>query len=47
MDHCLSGTPTLFVNGRILRAGEFTDAALEFTLVDEEEWQRNGGWVRD
>jgi protein-disulfide isomerase len=43
----LSGTPTLFVNGRMLRAGEFTDATLEFTLQDEEEWQRNGGWVRD
>jgi predicted DsbA family dithiol-disulfide isomerase len=43
----LTGTPTLFVNGRMLRAGEFTDSTLELTLEDEEEWQRNGGWVRD
>jgi protein-disulfide isomerase len=43
----IAGTPTLFVNGRMLRAGEFTEPALEFTLQDEEEWQRNGGWKRD
>jgi protein-disulfide isomerase len=43
----IKGTPTLFLNGRMLIAGEFTDAALEFTLEDEEEWNHNGGWVRD
>ncbi len=43
----IAGTPTLFVDGRMLRAGEFTEPALEFTLEDEEEWVRNGGWIRD
>jgi protein-disulfide isomerase len=43
----IAGTPTLFLNGRMLRAGEFTEPTLEFTLEDEEEWLRNGGWLRD
>jgi protein-disulfide isomerase len=43
----IPGTPTLFLNGRMLRAGEFTEPTLEFTLEDEEEWIRNGGWIRD
>lgn len=43
----LTGTPTLFFNGRMHRVLSFSDSDLEFTLEDEEEWVRNGGWVRD
>jgi len=43
----LTGTPTLFINGRMHRVGSFSEADLEFTLADEEEWARNGGWARD
>jgi protein-disulfide isomerase len=43
----IRGTPTLFFNGRMLRVGDFSDGFLEFTLRDEEEWTRNGGWIRD
>lgn len=42
----LSGTPTLFLNGRMHRLS-LSDADLEFTVEDEEEWARNGGWSRD
>lgn len=43
----LTGTPTLFFNGRMHRVTSFSDADLEFTLEDEEEWTRSGGWSRD
>jgi protein-disulfide isomerase len=43
----IAGTPTLFFNGRMFRLPEFTEEALEFTLRDEEEWTRSGGWLRD
>jgi len=42
----IRGTPTLFLNGRML-ASDYSDEALEFTLQDEEEWQKHGGWERD
>jgi protein-disulfide isomerase len=41
----LRGTPTLFVNGRI--QADMSDDGLEQALEDEEEWQKNAGWVRD
>lgn len=43
----LSGTPTLFFNGRMLRLPGFSEGTLAFTLEDEEEWVRHGGWIRD
>ncbi len=43
----IKGTPTLFVNGRMLVLGDFSDEGLEHTLRDEEEWMRRGGWERD
>jgi len=43
----LTGTPTLFLEGRRLLLPDLTDAGLEFTLEDEEEWKKNGGWARD
>lgn len=43
----LTGTPTLFFNGRMLRETSFAEPDLEFTLQDEEEWVHNGGWIRD
>ncbi len=43
----LTGTPTLFLEGRRLILPDLTDAGLEFTLQDEEEWKKNGGWARD
>lgn len=43
----IRGTPTLFVNGRKLVFSDFSEEALEFTLEDEEEWQKNRGWLRD
>jgi len=41
------GTPTLFFNGRRYTLADFSPAALQFTLEDEEEWTRSGGWARD
>ncbi len=42
------GTPTLFMNGRLLDLPENNPAWLEFALQDEEEWlQHKGGWERD
>ncbi|HVO20351.1 MAG TPA: thioredoxin domain-containing protein [Anaeromyxobacter sp.] len=42
------GTPTLFMNGRLLDLPENSTTWLEFTLQDEEEWlQNHGGWARD
>ncbi len=43
----LRGTPTLFVNGRLLLLNDFTDEGLGFTIEDEEEWQTHRGWERD
>jgi protein-disulfide isomerase len=43
----LRGTPTLFVNGRMLVLSDFSEEGLDFTLRDEEEWQKHGGWERD
>jgi protein-disulfide isomerase len=41
------GTPTLFLNGRMLVLADFSEEGLEFTLQDEEEWQRHRGWEHD
>jgi protein-disulfide isomerase len=42
------GTPTLFMNGRLLDLPENSPSWLEFALEDEEEWLANqGGWARD
>jgi protein-disulfide isomerase len=43
----ITGTPTLFFNGRRHIGPSFSDEDLEFVLQDEEEWLRNGGWIRD
>ncbi len=43
----LKGTPTLFLNGRMLLLTDYSDEALEHTLADEEEWQAQHGWTRD
>jgi protein-disulfide isomerase len=51
----LEGTPTLYVNGRkhLLLFGTRSDPlayaewGLDFTLQDEEEWSKAGGWARD
>lgn len=40
----MKGTPTLFLNGRRLA---LPDLGLDFTLEDEEEWTRHGGWAKD
>ena len=46
----LTGTPTLYFEGRRLSVPvSVRDAPdlLRFTLEDEEEWKKNGGWARD
>jgi protein-disulfide isomerase len=43
----LTGTPTLFLEGRRLLLPDLTEAGLELTLEDEEEWKKAGGWVKD
>ncbi len=43
----IRGTPTLFLNGRMHVLSDFSEAGLEFTLQDEEEWQRAHGWEKD
>ena len=43
----IRGTPTLFLNGRMHVLSDFSEEGLEFTLQDEEEWQRAGGWEKD
>ncbi len=43
----IKGTPSLFLNGRPLVLMDYSDEGLEFTLQDEEEWARHGGWQRD
>jgi protein-disulfide isomerase len=43
----ITGTPSLFLNGRRLVLLDYSEEGLEFTLQDEEEWARHGGWKRD
>jgi protein-disulfide isomerase len=43
----IRGTPTLFLNGRMLTLMDYSDEGLEFTLQDEEEWHEHRGWRRD
>lgn len=43
----ITGTPTLFFNGRRHLGPSFSEGDLAFALEDEEEWVRNGGWIRD
>ena len=43
----IRGTPTLFLNGRMLVLSDFSEDGLEHTLEDEEEWQQHRGWSRD
>jgi protein-disulfide isomerase len=43
----IKGTPTLFMNGRMLVLGDFSEEGLEHALQDEEEWIRRGGWDHD
>jgi protein-disulfide isomerase len=43
----IKGTPSLFLNGRPLVLMDYSDEGLEFSLQDEEEWARHGGWQRD
>ncbi|BDG10418.1 DsbA family protein [Anaeromyxobacter paludicola] len=43
----LTGTPTLFLNGRRYTLPDYSPATLEFTLQDEEEWHKHGGWQHD
>jgi protein-disulfide isomerase len=43
----IRGTPTLFLNGRMLVLSDFSEEGLEETLADEEEWLRHRGWERD
>jgi len=43
----IKGTPTLFLNGRMLVLMDYSDEGLELTLQDEEEWVKNRGWSRD
>jgi protein-disulfide isomerase len=43
----LKGTPTLFLNGRMLVLMDYSDEGLEFALQDEEEWVKHGGWQKD
>jgi protein-disulfide isomerase len=43
----IKGTPTLFLNGRMLVLMDYSDEGLEFTLQDEEEWAKSGGWQKD
>jgi protein-disulfide isomerase len=43
----IKGTPTLFLNGRMLVLMDYSDEGLELALQDEEEWARSGGWQKD
>ncbi len=43
----IAATPTLYFDGRRFELPDYSDAALDFTLADEEEWRKNGGWSRD
>jgi protein-disulfide isomerase len=41
----LRGTPTVFMNGRLVT--DLSAEALELALQDEEEWLKHRGWARD
>jgi protein-disulfide isomerase len=41
----IKGTPTVFMNGRIVE--DLTEDGLAFALEDEEEWIQHGSWARD
>ncbi len=43
----MKGTPTLFLNGRLLTLPDYSEETLEMVLEDEEEWQAHHGWERD
>jgi protein-disulfide isomerase len=43
----IRGTPTLFLNGRMLVVSDYSDEGLEETLADEEEWLKHRGWEHD
>lgn len=43
----IRGTPTIFLDGRMLLLSDFSEEGLEQTLQDEEEWLRDGGWAKD
>jgi protein-disulfide isomerase len=43
----IRGTPTLFLNGRMLVISDFSEEGLLFAVEDEEEWQQHGGWAHD
>jgi protein-disulfide isomerase len=43
----LPGTPTLYLNGRRYLLPDYSSAGLRFTVEDEEEWAKHGGWAKD
>jgi protein-disulfide isomerase len=43
----IRGTPTLFLDGRMLVLTDYSEEGLSFTLEDEEEWRTHHGWTRD
>jgi protein-disulfide isomerase len=43
----LTGTPALYFDGRRYTLSDHSEASLQFTLEDEEEWRKGGGWARD
>lgn len=43
----VNGTPTLFMNGRLVPAFDISEPMLDFTLSDELEWQKMNGWQKD
>ncbi|HEY6004404.1 MAG TPA: thioredoxin domain-containing protein [Anaeromyxobacter sp.] len=43
----IRGTPTLFLDGRMLVLTDYSEEGLTFTLEDEEEWRTHHGWNRD
>ncbi len=47
LDVGLTATPTLYFDGRRFVLPDYSDANLEFTLQDEQEWKKNGGWAKD
>jgi protein-disulfide isomerase len=42
----LTGTPTLFVNGR-KHVLDWSDETLEQVIAEEEEWMKHKGWAKD
>lgn len=43
----ITGTPTLYFNGRRMVVTDFSTLMLDRTLADEEEWQAHHGWAKD